>query len=72
MSFVNFDVCSTALVMYLLNGVPFPIFVLIRDYCIPLRVEGFPIATTLLSLKNNEKQIEPRQLRYMLVKKLTT
>ena len=36
--------------MYLLNGVPFSIFVLIRDYCIPLSLDGFPSATTLLSL----------------------
>ena len=28
LSFVNFDVCLTAFVMYLLNGVPFLIFVL--------------------------------------------
>ena len=27
--FVNFDVCSIAFVMYLLNGVPFSIFTLI-------------------------------------------
>ena len=30
---VNFDVCSIDFVMLLLNGVPFSIFVLIRDYC---------------------------------------
>ena len=29
MSYVNFDVCLIAFVMYLLNGVPFLIFVLI-------------------------------------------
>ena len=28
MTFVNFDVCSIAFVVYLLNGVPFAIFVL--------------------------------------------
>ena len=32
MSYVNFDVCSTAFEMYHSNGVPFLIFVLIRDY----------------------------------------
>ena len=30
---VNFDVCSIDFVMLLSNGVPFSIFVLIRDYC---------------------------------------
>ena len=48
--FVNFDVFSIAFVMYLLNGVPFSIFVLIRDYCTPLSLDGFSNATTLLSL----------------------
>ena len=33
LAFVNFDVCSIDFVMLLLNGVPFLIFVLIRDYC---------------------------------------
>ena len=50
MSFVKFDVCSIVFVMYLLNGVPFSIFVLKRDYCTPLSLNGFPNATTLLSL----------------------
>ena len=50
MSSVNFDVCSIAFVMYLINGVPFSIFVLIRDYCTPLGLDGFPNATSLLSL----------------------
>ena len=36
--------------MYLLNGVPFSIFVLIRDYCTPISLDGFPNATTLLFL----------------------
>ena len=36
--------------MDLLNGVPFSIFVLIRDYCTQLILDGFPNATTLLSL----------------------
>ena len=47
---MNFDVCSIAIVMYLLNGVPFSIFVLIHDYYTPLNLDGFPNATTLLSL----------------------
>ena len=55
MSCVNFDVCSIALVMYLLNGVPFPIFVLIRDYFAPLSVDGFPNATALFSLSFEKK-----------------
>ena len=50
MSSVNFDVCSFAFVMYLLDGVPLSIFVLIRDYCTSLSLDGFPNATTLLSL----------------------
>ena len=50
MSYVNFDVCSIAFVMCLLNGVPFSIFVLMRDYFTPLSLDGFPNATTLLSL----------------------
>ena len=50
MSSVNFDVCLIAFVMHLLNGVPFTIFVLIRGYCIPLNLDGFPNATTLLFL----------------------
>ena len=50
MSSVNFDVFLIAFVMYLLNGVPFSIFVLIRGYCTPLNLDGFPNATTLLSL----------------------
>ena len=36
--------------MYLLNGVPFLIFILIRDYCTSLSLDKFPNATTLLSL----------------------
>ena len=48
-SSVNFDVCSIAFVMYLLNGVPFSIFVLIRDYCTLLSLDGFLNATTSLS-----------------------
>ena len=32
------------------NGVPFSIFLLIRDYCTPLSLDGFSNATTLLSL----------------------
>ena len=36
--------------MYLLNGVPFLIFVVIRDYCTPISLDRFPYATTLLSL----------------------
>ena len=44
----NFNVCLIAFVMYLLNDVPFSIFVLIRDYCTPLGLDGFPNATTLL------------------------
>ena len=52
-SSVNFNVCSIAFVMYVLNDVPFPIFVLIRDYCTPLSLDGFPNATTLLSLSFN-------------------
>ena len=36
--------------MYLLNGVTFSIFILIRDYCTPLSLDGFPNAITLLSL----------------------
>ena len=50
MSFVIFDVCSIAFVMYLLNSVPLLIFVLIRDYCTPLRLDGFHNATISLSL----------------------
>ena len=50
MSYVNFNVCSIAFVMYLLNGVLFSVFVLVRDYCTPLSLDGFPDATTLLSL----------------------
>ena len=50
MSPVNFDVCSIAFVMYLVNGVPFSIFVLIRDFCTLLSLDEFPNATTLLSL----------------------
>ena len=50
MSYVNFDVCLIAFVMYLLNGVPFSMFALIRDYYTPLSLGGFPNATTLLSL----------------------
>ena len=49
MSSVNFDVCSIAFVVYLLNGV-LSIFVLIRNYCTPLSLDGFFNATTLLSL----------------------
>ena len=45
MSFVNVDVCLIAFAMYLLNGVSFSIFVLIRDYCTPLGLDGFPNAT---------------------------
>ena len=47
---MNFDVCLIAFVMYLSNGVPFSIFVLTRDYCTPLSLDGFPNAPTLLSL----------------------
>ena len=50
MSYVNFDVSSIAFVMYLLNGAPFSMFALIRDYYTPLSLGGFPNATTLLSL----------------------
>ena len=50
MSSVNFDVCSIVFVKYLLIGVPFLIFVLLRDYCTPLSLNGFPNASTLLSL----------------------
>ena len=50
LSSVNFDVCSIDIVMYLLNGVPFSMFVLMRDYCTSLSLYGFPNATTLLSL----------------------
>ena len=50
MFYVNFDVCSIAFVVYLLNGVPFSIFVLIREFCTPLSLVGFPNATTLLFL----------------------
>ena len=50
MSSVNFDVCSIVFVMYFLIGAPFSNFVLLRDYCIPLSLNGFPNATTLLSL----------------------
>ena len=49
-SSVNFNVCSIDFVMLLLNGVPFSIFVLMRDYCTALSLDGFPNATTLLSL----------------------
>ena len=48
--YVNFDVCSTAFVLHLLNGVPFSNFVFIGDYCTPLSLDGFPNATSLLSL----------------------
>ena len=50
MSSVNFDVCSIAFVMYLLNDVSLLIFVLIRNYCTQLSLDGFPNATTLFSL----------------------
>ena len=50
MSSVNFDVGSIPFAVYFLNGVPFSIFVLICDYCTPLSLDGFPNATTLLSL----------------------
>ena len=50
LSFVNFEVCSIDFVLYLLNGVIFSIFVLIRDYCTLLSFDGFPTAATLLSL----------------------
>ena len=50
MSYVNFNVCSIAFVMYLLNGVPFLIFVLTHDYCTALSLDGFADATTLFSL----------------------
>ena len=36
--------------MYLSNGVPFSILGLIFNYCAPIRLDGFPNATTLLSL----------------------
>ena len=51
---MNFDVCSTAFVIYLLNGIPSSIFVLISDYCTRLSLDGFPNATTLLSLSFEE------------------
>ena len=50
MSYVNFDVFSIAFKMYLINGVLFSVFVLIRDYCTPITLDQFPHATTLLSL----------------------
>ena len=50
LSSVNFDVCSIAFVMFLLIGVFLSIFVLIRNYCTPLSLDGFPNATTSLSL----------------------
>ena len=50
MSYVNFSVCSIAFVMHLLNGVPFSIFILVRDYYTSLSLDGFPNDTTLLSL----------------------
>ena len=60
MSSVNFDVCSIAFVMYLLNGVPLSIFVLIRDYCTPFSLDGFPNATILLPLSLNLFEIVER------------
>ena len=48
MSCVNFDVCSIAFVMYLLDGVHLSIFILIRDYYTPLSLDRFPNASTLL------------------------
>ena len=45
----EFGVCSIAFVMYLLN-VPLFNFVLVHNYCTPLSLDGFPNATTLLSL----------------------
>ena len=56
MSSANFDVCSIAFVMHLLNGVSFSTFLLIRDYCTPLSLDGFPYATILLSL-SFEKEV---------------
>ena len=53
LSSVNFDVCLIGFVMYFLDGVPFSIFSLIRDYCTPLSVDGFHNATTLLSFLLN-------------------
>ena len=50
LSSLNFNVCVIAFVKYLLNDVSFSICVLIRDYCTPLSLDGFPSAATLLSL----------------------
>ena len=50
MFYESFDVCSIAYVMYLLNGVSFSIFVLIRDYCTLLSLDGLPNAKTLFYL----------------------
>ena len=58
MSSVNFDVFLIAFVMYLLNGVPFSIFVLKRGYCTPLSLNGFSNATTLLTLSLEFRKIQ--------------
>ena len=44
MSSVNFDVCSIAFVMYLLNGVPFSIFVLIQQWQLKKGCKTLPIS----------------------------
>ena len=63
---VNFDVCSIDFVMLLLNGVPFSIFVLIRDYCthlawmdflMPQLCCPFSFAINLLGAKNRFQYI---------------
>ena len=58
MSSVNFDVCLIAFVMHFLNGVSFSKFVLIRGYCTPLNLYGFPNATTLLSRSFEFRKIQ--------------
>ena len=50
MSSAKFNVCSIGFVRYLLNCVPFLIFVLIHDYCTPLSLDRFPNTTILQSL----------------------
>ena len=57
MSFVNFNFCSIALVMCLLNDVHLSNFVVIRDYCTQLSLDGFPNATTLLSLSFEQNNL---------------
>ena len=58
MSSVNFDVCLNAFVKHLLNGVPFSIFALTLGYYTPLNLDGFPNATTLLSLSFEFRKIQ--------------